>query len=198
LKHWSEAPRAVDLFDLKGAVDLAAELTGVPAPAWEPGQVPFLRAGACAVLGGKKLPWGYAGELRPDLLVPLGVQEPVFVAEISLSPFLAARTGGSVPRHAPLSRAPTMRRDLSLILDRGCAYSEVERTLREMEDPSITRVTLFDRYQGKPVPEGKVALAVQIVFQAPGRTLVTGEVAQTMDRIVQRLRDRLGAVLRGN
>jgi phenylalanyl-tRNA synthetase beta subunit len=48
------------------------------------------------------------------------------------------------------------------------------------------------------VPEGKVSMAVNIVFRAPGRTLVSGEVADNVNRIVQRLRERLGAVLRGD
>jgi len=43
-----------------------------------------------------------------------------------------------------------------------------------------------------------VSMAVNIVFQSPGRTLVSGEVADNMNRIVQRLRERLGAVLRGD
>jgi phenylalanyl-tRNA synthetase beta chain len=136
--------------------------------------------------------------LLPSLLAPHGLEDPVFVAEISLPRLFARLAPGFIPRHTPLSRTPSVSRDLSLILDRLHTYAEVEETILGVEDAWISRVSLFDFYQGKPVPEGKVGMAVNIVFQAPGRTLVSGEVAQAMDRIVQRLRDRLGAVLRGN
>ena len=128
----------------------------------------------------------------------LGLEGPAYVAEVSLARFFSALPAGFVPRHAPLSRTPSVSRDLSLILDQRHNYVEVEQAIRSVEGAPIARVAIFDRYQGKPVPEGKVSMAVNIVFQSPGRTLVSGEVADGVDRIVQRLRDRLGAVLRGD
>ena len=197
-KHWSEPERAGDLFDLKGAVDLAARLTGLPSPAWQPCDLPFLRKGTGASVGSGGAPAGFAGEILPAAAAVLGLGEPACVAEISLARFFSPLPAGFVPRHTPLSRNPSVSRDLSLILDRRHTYAEVEKAILSVEGTSVDRVTIFDRYQGKPVPEGKVSMAVNIVFRAPGRTLVSGEVADSMNRIIQRLRERLGAVLRGD
>jgi phenylalanyl-tRNA synthetase beta chain len=56
---------------------------------------------------------------------------------------------------------------------------------------------VFDRYRGAGVPEGKVSLAIQIVFQHPERTLAAEEVQSAQDAIVSALGDSLGAWLRG-
>ena len=198
MKHWSEPERRTDLFDVKGAVDLAARLVGLPCTTWEPCELPFLRKGTGAGVKAGGCSAGFAGELLPATAASLGIEGPAHVAEVSLAHLFSALPAGFVPQHAPLSRTPSVSRDLSLILDERHTYAEVEQAIRSVEGAPIARVALFDRYRGKPVPEGKVSMAVNIVFQSPGRTLVSGEVAESVDRIVQRLRDRLGAVLRGD
>ncbi|HEV8334871.1 MAG TPA: phenylalanine--tRNA ligase subunit beta [Candidatus Polarisedimenticolia bacterium] len=196
--HWSEPSRGPDVFDLTGAVNLAARLTGIGATVWRGADRPFLRPGTGAVLEVDGKPCGHAGELLASAFAGLAPQHPVVAAEIRLPAFFAGLAAGWIPGHVSSSRTPSARRDLALILDRGHTYAEVEETIRSVEGAPIAKVTLFDLYQGRQVPEGKVSMAVNIVFQAPERTLVSGEVAAMMDRIVQRLRDRLGAVLRGN
>ena len=55
---------------------------------------------------------------------------------------------------------------------------------------------LFDRYEGRGVPEGKVSVAFRLIFQRPDRTLTDQEVAAQTDRVVQALSHRFGATLR--
>ncbi len=197
-KHWSEPPQPPGLFDLKGAIDLTARLAGLPPPGWRPAERPFLArgAGAEARIGGDLVGW--AGQVDPGIASGYEVEGPAFIAEVSLRSLFASLPAGFVPHYAPLVRTPSVSRDLSLILEERHSAADVEQTIRGVEGAPITRVTLFDRYRGKPVPPGKVSLSVNIVFQNPERTLVSGEVSEILDRIVQRLRDRLGAVLRAN
>jgi len=197
-KHWSQTPQPPDLFDLKGAVELAARLNGLPAPEWRVKTLPPLAPGTGteAFLAGRAV--GFAGQLNAQIAFDFGFSDPAFVAEFSLPRLFASTPPGWTPRYSPPPRTPAVSRDLSLILDEGHAYAEVEEAVRSVEGIPIARVTLFDRYRGKPVPQGKVSIAVTVVFQGSDRTLVSGEIAETMDRIVQRLRERLGAVLRGN
>jgi phenylalanyl-tRNA synthetase beta chain len=54
----------------------------------------------------------------------------------------------------------------------------------------------FDRYAGKGVPEGRISLAVRLVFRAPDRTLTDAEVQAAVDGVLALLRDGHGAVLR--
>jgi phenylalanyl-tRNA synthetase beta chain len=197
-KHWSAEPQAPDLFDLKGAVEVAARLLGVPAPEWSPARRDHLVPGSSAEAVCDGASAGAAGELSRAIAQAYGIEAPVFVAEIALARLWAPRAAGAVPRHAPLPRTPAVTRDLSILLDASRSYSEVERTIREVQGVPLVRVVLFDRYEGEQVPDGKVSLAVKVVLRDPRRTLLSEEVSGMMERIVQRLRERLGAVLRGN
>jgi phenylalanyl-tRNA synthetase beta chain len=185
------------LFEVKGAVDLALRAAGFPAQEWNPSPLPFLSPLRAARIGPALGRVGWAGELAPEILAAWGLEVSAYAAEISLAK-LAENSEAARWRHTPLARTPSVSRDLSLLLDEGIAYSELEATLRAVEGVPVASVRLFDRYQGPPVPNGKVSLALTVIFQAPGRTLVSEEVSQYLDRIVQRLRERLGAVLRGN
>jgi phenylalanyl-tRNA synthetase beta chain len=89
-------------------------------------------------------------------------------------------------------------RDLSLILDASHSYREVEAAIRSVEGIPVASIELFDRYEGAPIPREKIGLSVRVIFRAPGRTMVSEEISEFLDRIIHRLRDRLGAVLRGN
>jgi len=57
-------------------------------------------------------------------------------------------------------------------------------------------VELFDRYEGKGVPEGRVSLAFRLVFQRSDRTLTDDEVVRATDRVVKMLDRRFGGELR--
>ena len=57
-------------------------------------------------------------------------------------------------------------------------------------------VTLFDVYEGKPIPAGQKSLAYHLTFQSPGKTLTDRVVRKNRERIVQQLRRQIGARLR--
>ena len=198
LKHWSGPPQPPDLFDVKGAVEVAARSFGLPSPDWRPAHLPFLARGTGAEAAIQGNPVGFIGQAGPAIALAHELDEPAYLAEISLRKLFARLPAGWGPRHHPLVRTPSVSRDLALLLDEDRTYAEVEETIRGVEGIPLVRVTLFDRYRGRPVPPGKVSMAVNLVFQNSGRTLVSGEVKEMLDRIIQRLRDRLGAVPRVN
>ena len=58
------------------------------------------------------------------------------------------------------------------------------------------RVTEFDRYQGKGVPDGQVSLSLRLTFRAPDRTLTDGEVQSAVEAVLAALKQRHNAVQR--
>ena len=61
----------------------------------------------------------------------------------------------------------------------------------------MAQATLFDVYEGPPLPEGKRSLAYAVHFQSLDKTLTDQEVADARGRIVRRLQHEVGAELRG-
>jgi len=197
-RHWSEPEREPDFFDLKGALDLTVRSLGELQVEWKPTHRPFLTPGRGAemLVAGKTLGW--AGELKQQISDAWKLENVVLAGEISLRELAAALPGDAAFRHTPLARTPGVSRDLALILDGTYTYREVEAAIRGVEGIPVASVELFDRYEGAPIPTGKTGMGVRIVFHSPGRTMVSEEISEFLDRIIHRLRDRLGAVLRGN
>ena len=89
-----------------------------------------------------------------------------------------------------------MRRDVAFLLDRRQAAGEVLEAVHAAGGRDLISAELFDRYEGKRVPEEQVSLAFRLVFQRADRTLVDAEVSRAVDRVVRAVKQRFGATLR--
>ena len=61
----------------------------------------------------------------------------------------------------------------------------------------ITEVTLFDRYAGERLPEGKVSLAIQVTLQPREATLTDAQIEAMTGKIIAAVAKATGATLRG-
>jgi phenylalanyl-tRNA synthetase beta chain len=192
--HWSGKRRASDFFDAKGILELVGRRVGgleIRPAATLPAHV-HPGKGAEVARNGKVL--GYVGALHPDAAEAWELREETLVAELNLEPILAAPP---VPaRFEPLSRFPAVARDISVVCDEGLQAAELERTVREAAGGLLRSTTVTDRYQGPPVPAGKVGLTLSLLYHDPSRTLTGEEVQSSVDAVVKGLRAR-GAEIRG-
>jgi phenylalanyl-tRNA synthetase beta chain len=121
--------------------------------------------------------------------------DPVYVAEIDLDA-LDGIAAGRIVRVEPLPRYPSVIRDISVLVADNVTAAEIRRTIRDAAPSTLARISEFDRYQGKGVPEGKISLSLHLVFRASDRTLTDAEVQAAMDRIIAVLKDKHGALQR--
>ena len=194
--HWSGGGRDVDFFDIKGLIERVCEALAVPVRTathtedWlTPGRAATLSAGDTCV--------GVLGQLSPSLAERHGLPaaDGVYVAEIDLDA-IEAVAGIRDARIQPLPKYPSVTRDISILVDATLAAEAVRRTVREAAPQTLTRLTEFDRYQGKGIPEDKVSLSLRLVFRSPDRTLTDSDVQSAMDDVLMALRQRHGAVQR--
>ncbi|NCT67329.1 MAG: phenylalanine--tRNA ligase subunit beta [Rhodanobacteraceae bacterium] len=193
-EQWGEAARAVDFFDVKGDIESLFALTNaghefacVPAaPAWlHPGHAAQVRRGDRVV--------GHVGALHPDLLAALGLDEDVFAFELEV----AAIAPRPLPKAAPLSRFPSVRRDLSFELPEDVPYAQVEAAVRAAVGETLTDVVLFDRYAGANLGAGVKSLAMGLILQDRYRTLTDQDADRCMALAVAALESGCKAKLRG-
>lgn len=193
-QSWSEGEQGVDFFDLKGDFESLIARTGsqarytyVPAehPALQPGQTASIELDGVAV--------GWIGALHPNLAKPLGLKQAVYLLEISLK---AARQV-EVPAFKPLSKFPEMRRDLALVVSDATPVADVMSLIREKAGDYLTKLNLFDIYQGKGIDPDRKSLALGLTWQHPSRTLNEEEVNEAVEDVLAHLADRIDAQLRG-
>jgi phenylalanyl-tRNA synthetase beta chain len=197
--HWNGGVRAVDFFDVKGVVERLAEVVGL-APRFEPTALPFLVAGHAAGVIINGVPLGIVGLVAPSIADARGVprQDALFVAEIDLDAAWAARKA-QTDAVQPLPRHPFVVRDLSIVVDDALPAEIIRGTIQSAGasvPAPLAGVGVFDRYEGKGVPGGKVSLSVRLTFQAADRTLTDAEVQRSVDSVLAALVREHGAVLR--
>ena len=195
LEEGKAAGRPADLYDLKGALEAAADAMRVGELESEPAPVRHLREGQSArvKLGGREI--GNAGRLSEELAARYKFRQPVYVAEVSLTALLS--TGEGAARYAPLPRFPGIARDVSLVADRGITYGEMRRAILSLGIEECRGVALVDVYEGANMPEGKRSLTLRVEYRADDRTLRDEEVDRMHARVVAALEGEFGAQLRG-
>jgi phenylalanyl-tRNA synthetase beta chain len=205
--HWSRSGREVDLFDVKGTVEQIAEALGLRVRC-EAQIVAPLAAGRSASVLIAEGPQrgqivGALGQLDPRIAAArdLPQADAVYVAELDLDALWAARVAreAAAPqawRVEPLPRYPSVVRDLSLLVDQGLPASALHGTILANAPEELVGLEIFDRYQGKGIPEGQISLSVRLTFRSADRTLTDGDVQQAVDEVVARLRQVHNAVQR--
>ncbi len=193
-RHWSERPRGVDFFDAVGLIELLGARLGLGFAVAAGAVPPFVHPGKSAVLswGGEAL--GYVGALHPEVSSRDGLREEVLVIELRLDTVLEA--GIEDVHVVPLPRHPGASRDLSVLVDRGVSAQQLTTWAQVAAGPLLQWVKVTDRYEGPPVPEGKVSLTLSLRYQERERTLTSEEVQASVEGVAHALRTR-GAEIRG-
>ncbi len=192
---WSSRSEPLDIFDLKGSLEVLLDRVGASRPGFERRRVPWLHPRSSTQIADGETVWGWMGELHPDLMAPFGLEGPgPFLAELDLD-----RLEANVrPRYfRPPSHQPPAQRDLSFFVPRDEAGADVLQTIREAgQAHHLESVRLFDVYEGRGVPDGQKSLAVALVLRAPDRTLTEPEVESAQEVIIAELELRHGARVR--
>ena len=190
---WSGSP-APAFFQAKGIAEKALSGLGYVASLRGERGPSYLHPGASAELRVGKNRVGSVGELHPAVATAFEIEPQCAIFELNLSALLAVKTREFQFRE--VSREPSVQRDLAVLVDATQPAGELQQEIRKIGGPDLVSVTIFDRYEGRGVPEGRVSVAFRLVFQRADRTLTDAEVSGHTDRMVAALEKRFGAELR--
>ena len=192
-EQWGSATRGVDFFDVKSDVEALFGLTGEKArfsfstfthPALHPAQTAAIHD------GGERV--GLLGALHPRVRRKLGLPAPVFVFEIALASLSSAR----IPGYAPVSRFPSVRRDIAVVVDHEVEAGPLLEGIRRTAPATLNDSAVFDLYRGEGIASGRKSVAIGLTFRSDSRTLDDTEVDGFVEAIVAGLEAEFGAELR--
>ena len=188
--NWALAEQDYDFYDLKGLLELILPGNEL---IWEQGTNPSFhpgRQGRIVYQGQEVVVYG---EVHPAVLRNFKVPGRVYAAELKLEAIL--ELFGVTPYFHSLPKYPAVDRDLAFIVDRQQAVGELMAELEQLGGDLLTKITLFDLYEGKPIPANKKSVAFSFRFQAE-RTLTDGEINAIMERLITGLSVKFGAEIR--
>jgi phenylalanyl-tRNA synthetase beta chain len=191
-EQWGEKARKVDFFDIKADIQAIFALTGCEVQ-FSSAQQSVLHPGQTAEIispDGKKI--GSLGMLHPNLEKQLGFDAQVFLFELDQNLLLNKR----IPVFKSLSKYPSVRRDLALIVKEVVSASEIINCIKGSAEPTLQEVIIFDIYRGKGVEEGSKSVALSLIMQDDTQTLTDSEIDAIVSRLLNLLTNEKNAKLR--
>ena len=191
-EQWGEKARKVDFFDIKADIQAIFALTGCEVQ-FSSAQQSALHPGQTAEIlssDGERIGW--IGMLHPNLEKQLGFDSQVFLFELDQNLLLNKR----IPVFKSLSKYPSVRRDLALIVKEDISASEIINCIKGSAEPNLQDVIVFDIYRGKGIEEDSKSVALSLIMQDDTQTLTDSEVDAIVSRLLTLLTNEKNAKLR--
>lgn len=188
-EQWSVKPIEHDFFDIKGDVEA---LLGAVDARFTADRHNALHPGRCArIVGANDETIGWLGVLHPELQQKLDIM-PATLFELRLD----AISQRHVTRFQPVSRFPSIRRDIALVVDRHISAGSLLECARHAAGAWLQHIQLFDVYQGEAIDSGRKSIAMGLTLQDFSRTLTDAEIDGVIADVVTALQNNFGASLR--
>ena len=105
--------------------------------------------------------------------------------------------GRMVPRASELSRFPSLRRDIAVVLPLAVPFEAVSAAIRSAAGILLRDLILFDEYTGTGLGPDTRSLAMGLILQDDSRTLTDHDADRAVGDAVAALGREFGAQLRG-
>ena len=191
-EQWSRAARPVDFFDLKADVERLFALAGASAE-FRAADESFGHPGKSASIWRDGCRVGWIGHLHPRLLKALDMEEDVVAFEMDAD----AVSHRAVARASELSRFPSVRRDLAVMVPESTPWLALETSLKSALGRRLVEVVVFDEYRGPGLETGTKSLAIGLILQDVSRTLTDLDADHAVSEALAALARDCDAVLRG-
>jgi phenylalanyl-tRNA synthetase beta chain len=190
-EQWAIKNTEADFYHLKADVESLLKLANLSAD-FVASDASFAHPGRSAniMLHGSKIGW--LGYLHPRLVKTCDIGTEVLAFELDL----AAIMNRAIPAANELSRFPSVRRDLALVVPESTPWAALEASLKRALGPLLREVLLFDRYVGTGLEPGSKSLAMGLILQDVSRTLTDLESEKAVQNALAALAEDCGAKLR--
>lgn len=175
--------KQVDFYDIKGVTEELLDFLGYGGrySFIVPNEIPKeLHPGQTASINVNNDIVGIVGKIHPEV-----ENEDVYVMEINLDKLLNKRVGKM--KFKEISKFPTIKKDLAILLDKDIASKEVELKIKKKAGSLLQEIKVFDVYEGKNIDKNKRSIAYSLTFGNEKRTLNDDEVNNIMENIISSL-----------
>ena len=192
-ESWSTVSKTSDFFYGKGVITAVLSRLGIDNLKTTPTKLDVFSEGITLSLGKMKLV--EFGVVKRTILKEFGIKQEVLFADFNWDTLLKV-TGNKNVKVSDLTKFPSVKRDLALLLDRKVEFKEIYNLAFQSEKSVLKEVDLFDVYEGDKLPEGKKSYAVSFLLQDDNKTLEDKQIDKIMQKLQQTFEKNLEAVLR--
>lgn len=180
-ERWRTDDRRTGLVDVKEEMEILLSRLGLLGLCrWEPKENALLDQAHALTIKGRHAGW--IGQVADAQLKSSDLSQPVFFAEVEEGVLLDACQGQRAG-YTEVARFPSVRRDLSLLLNGDLRFEQLRDAAFGAERKLLREVDLFDVYEGDKLAAGKKSYALSFTLQDEEKTLTDDQVEKAMGRI---------------
>lgn len=191
-ESWADSNQSVDFFDIKGDLQSLMQLACEQEFEFSKTRNEILHPGQAADVYLQGSLVGFVGAIHPKLLKKLDVEQRLFVFEIETAGLMTS----DLPTFKALSKFPSIRRDIALIIDRNISSQQLIDTINSIKSKILQDVFVFDVYTGTEVIKNRKSVALGLILQDFSRTLTDQDVDKIVSDVLILLKKQHNAALR--
>ena len=138
-------------------------------------------------------PIGFIGELSSNYTQEFSLEQKIHILNLDLDNI---KLKPIRIKHKELTKFPSSRRDISMILDDQISFEDIKNLAFKLENKILKDVNLFDEYKGKNIEDKKKSFAVSFIFNDSKKTLTDKVIDKVMIKLADKYKSELGAILR--
>ena len=141
---------------------------------------------------------GYFGEIHPGIIRKLDLKNDNLTGfEIFLENFpLQEKKLREIKNKYFVSDFQKNERDFAFVVDKKINSLELVQAIKKVDENLIHKIKVFDVYEGEKIPEQKKSVALNVMIQAPDRTLKDSDLDNISKKIINTIKEIFGAELR--
>ena len=136
---------------------------------------------------------GFIGEIISDYTQEFSLEQKIHILNLDLDQIKLKPLN---IKHQELSKFPSSRRDLSMILNDDISFESIKDLAFKLENKILLDVNLFDEFKGKNIKDNKKSFAVSFTFNDSKKTLTDKVIDKIMEKLTEKYKTELGAVIR--
>ena len=192
VEHWGLSKDSIDFFDCKADCESLLETTKSDYRFVKSAHE-FLHPGRQADVFLNDRIIGWIGQIHPETCRSIGIKKSVYAFEL----FMNAIKKTSLPVFEDVSKFPSVRRDIALLVDNAISYQQIRDTIQQELESFLKDVFVFDEYKDDNLGKNKRSLAIGIVLQQNNSTFEDKEVDKLMTKMLSSLKEVLSIEIRG-
>lgn len=138
---------------------------------------------------------GYGGRVNKEVLKSYDIDKEVFCYELIVDEF--KKISGSSQKFKELLRFPKIQRDFAFVFDKKTEYADIESFIRKNSSGLLKELSLFDVFESESIGIDKKSLAFSLAYYDYERTLTEEEVEKEFYNLIDKIKLKYKAVLRG-
>ena len=194
-ENWMQLNRSYDIYYLKTIIENVFLMYGVERNVINISEENDDYYSSCLKYAVGKKEIATIGRINKKILKTFDIDSDVFYADINVDN-IGQFVTSKAKKIKELSRFPSVKRDLSMLLDQHIRYEQVEKIALETENHILKDIRLFDVYEGEKIEAGKKSYAISFILEDEKKTLEDKQIDIIMNRLMQNFEKKLGAVIR--